>query len=148
MVIFSIFISYTYVVPYLSCYVDNIWQFHHLNNMIMSSSTIANDKEASSVRNAHASPPARLKKIYKQYQLMKDDMLAVDPNVADFSISNGQERNRFWRVSCLSTPHIQTICDAFDILDNSVEDWDGPSPDPSASYIVYESVILPGQLQY
>lgn len=82
------------------------------------------------------------------YQLMKNDMLAMDPNIIDFSTSNWQPTDQSWRASSISAQHVQKICDAFNALDNSVQDLDGPCPDLRANYIVYESILLPGQLQF
>ncbi|KAI9794582.1 MAG: Nucleic acid dioxygenase alkbh1 [Peltula sp. TS41687] len=96
-------------------------------------------------RDAHASPPAQLKKIYKSYQLMKNDGLAADANIVDFSTLNwGQDNNGLWRPSYIPAHHVQSICDAFDDFDRSVEEWEGPYPNPHANYFAYESVSLPG----
>ncbi len=85
-------------------------------------------------------PPLYLKKVYKRYQLMKDDELGHDDEMADFGLQFRSGPGMGWQeIGTVSCQRVREMCNTFD----------GPDGDEHAQvrdgYPIYESTVLPGK---
>lgn len=93
----------------------------------------------------HAAPPLYLKKVYKKYQLIKDDELKHDQTVVDLGMDAQTGPVTGWReIGSISSDHLKQICHEFDQLDGPLAIEEDDLDSAQDSFSAYEYNLLPG----